>query len=88
MKKQSKFYFEANISDHVKWEWICKEEGSYEDAGEPEDHAHAILNRSPKGKVRCATKREAEVIMKSAGQNGSGVWDDVKRIFITLLNDT
>lgn len=67
-------FFEANLSQNVKEEWMMKEYGSWEDHKKPESgHPYTILTDSPKGKIVCKTKEDAEIIYKSAIYQTS--WD-------------
>lgn len=74
MKNETKPFFECNLSESIKSEWMFKEEGSFEDAGKPHTHVYYILAHSPKGKVRAYTREAAETLASSAGYH-SGAWE-------------
>lgn len=73
MENSSTLY---NLSEKFKHEWIMREYGSYEDAGKPKDHVVAILERSPKNKVKAANEEEKIKLAKSASYVSMGYTDD------------
>lgn len=66
--------FETSITASTKYDWMAKEEGSYEDNNKPETgHIYALLSSMPKTKIVCYSKEEIEMVYKSANYHTS--WD-------------
>lgn len=63
------------ISPMAKYEWACKEEGSYEDHERPKTgHVYCLLTNH-KRDILIHNEEEFKLLMRSAGHNSSGSWD-------------
>lgn len=70
-----KYPIRFSLSPSVRYEWMRKEEGSYEDHGKPKSgHVYCILCDNYKnGKLIINNEEEARIVSKSASYQTS--WD-------------
>lgn len=88
-------FISINVSESIKDEWLFKEEGSYEDHNRSWDHVYRVISKSPKNKIVCSTREEADMVLRSAMYQTS--WDsdspDVVRLvkganrIVNILNE-
>lgn len=72
---QPKPVMRIKISPIAKYEWQCKEEGSYDDHNRPETgHVYCLLTNH-KRDILIHNKEEFNLLIKSATYNGGGSWD-------------
>lgn len=64
--KQKPLY-KTSITPDTKYEWMVKEEGSWEDHGRPViGHIYSLLQSMPKNAIVCNTQEELCLVSKSA----------------------
>jgi len=81
--KQKAFY-SITVHPDIKGEWERKEYGSWEDHGSPSTgHVVSLMKNSPKTRIVCQTKEDAQILVKSASYQTS--WEGNYPIEIRLM---